>query len=517
MEEVYEAISPAEFFYKNQDIAGFDNPTRATYTTVREAIENSLDACEEYAILPDIYLRLRKVSGDIYQIYVEDNGGGVPPEHIPNAFGRVLFGSKYRVKQTRGTFGLGIKMAILYGQIRTNKPVQVISSTGTREIYEFTLMIDIQKNEPIIISKEVHENHEEWHGTIIQFHFEGNYRNSKGKILGYLKQTAMAVPYANITFADPNGMLYHFSRAITEPPRPPREVLPHPRGVDIELLKRMIRNSKEENMIDFLSSNFQRVGEKIALNLLNACKLDPYRKPSSLTESEIEKIAETMTTFKGFLPPDSRCLAPIGEVTLRKGIEKELHPEKIFVVTRKPSAYSGHPFIVEAAIAYGGKTIAEALSRKIQKGRGAQFLLYRFTNKIPLLYDEVNDVVTQVIQEKFKKWGYRFSLDDPENPVAIIVHICSTKIPYKTVGKEYVADRPEISREIELALKYVCRQLDRYLLKKHIERRLNMRKRVFSKYLKLIARFSAKIAEREPPDIAPLIGENSNVGTKQEK
>ena len=149
-EEVFTHISPADFFYRNRDLAGFSNPTRALYSTIRELVENSLDACELYGIPPDILIRLTQVDStegtvQTFKIRIEDNGSGIPPKYVPSAFGQILFGSKYTLRQVRGTFGLGGKMAILYGQIMTNGSAQIISSTGDSNIYDFQLMT---KGEP---------------------------------------------------------------------------------------------------------------------------------------------------------------------------------------------------------------------------------------------------------------------------------------------------------------------------------------------------------------------------------
>jgi DNA topoisomerase-6 subunit B len=202
----FEEISAADFFYRNRDIAGFTNPSRAIFVAIRELVENSLDAAESHRIPPEIYVRL-SYEGEagkdtqIYKLRVEDNGAGVPPRHIPSAFGQILFGSKYKLKQQRGTFGLGGKMAILYGQITTHQPATIISSSGMPKIYMYKLMIDIQRNRPLIVDRKVLMNKEMWRGTVVEFTLEGDYFRAMPKILDYFKQTAMVNPYANLTNA----------------------------------------------------------------------------------------------------------------------------------------------------------------------------------------------------------------------------------------------------------------------------------------------------------------------------
>jgi DNA topoisomerase-6 subunit B len=539
--QTFEEISASDFFYRNRDIAGFTNPSRAIFAAIRELVENSLDAAEISKIPPDIYVRL-SFEGEatketqIYKLRVEDNGCGIQPRFIPSAFGQVLYGSKYKLKQTRGTFGLGGKMAVLYGQITTHQPAFVTSSTGLARIYQFRLMIDIQRNRPVIIDRRVQTNKEQWHGTIVEFTLEGDYLRAMPKIIEYFKQTAMVNPYANLTFVDPKGRLYKFTRGTTDMPEPPKETDPHPYGVDVELLQRLIQITTDKNMLDFLRHHFHRVGEITAQKFLiysglvvascpkhdtlssdqivwvegkptcsrcgEEARLGKSKNPKRLSHEEIVRLMQNLKKFKEFLPPDASCLSPLGEDLLKAGIMKELKPEYLVVHQRKPSTYAGHPFIVEMGIAYGGDV----------PKRGC-FMIYRFANRIPLLYDEASDVSYRVIMDM--NWRrYKVS---PDMPIAIVVHICSTKVPYKTVGKEFIADRPEVRREVANALREVGRQLQHFLSRQehvHMEKR---RLGVFSKYLPKIAQFSAKLAGKERlPDIEKLLKSVQKYGAEEE-
>jgi len=535
----FEEISASDFFYRNRDIAGFTNPSRAIFAAIRELVENSLDAAESLKIPPDVYVRLSfegEASKDtqVYKLRVEDNGSGINPRFIPSAFGQVLFGSKYRLKQMRGTFGLGGKMAVLYGQIMTHQPANVTSSTGTAKTYSFKLMMDIQRNRPIILDRKVLINKEQWRGTIVEFTLEGDYLRARSKILEYFKQTAMVNPYANLTFVDPKGRLYKFTRATKTMPDPPKETEPHPYGVDVELLQRLIHMTPYKNMHDFLKYQFHRVGDITAQKFLvfsdltvascskhgklgykeinwtggpncshcgQSLTLTPSKNPKKLTHKEIVKLMQNLKKFKEFLPPDASCLSPLGEELLKAGIMKELNPEYLVVSQRKPSTYAGHPFIIEMGIAYGG-----GVPKK------NSFVIYRFANKIPLLYDEASDVSYRVINAM--NWRrYKVS---PDMPIAIVVHICSTKVPYKTVGKEFIADRPEVRREVANALREISRRLQRFLSKREHVDREKRRLSVFAKYLPRIAEFSTTLAGKEKrPDIQKLIKSVRKYDTKE--
>ncbi len=497
MTEVFQEISPADFFYRNRDIAGFTNPSRAIYTTMRELVENSLDACEIGAIPPDIYVRIsyavEPVEGSgVYTVRVEDNGPGLPENVIPSAFGQILFGSKYRLRQTRGTFGLGGKMAILYGQITTHSEVKVFSSVKRNKIYEYHLMMDIQRNRPVVLKRKAHRNKNKWHGTILEFSTEGDYTRAMSKILDYLKQTAIVAPYANLTFVDPRGRLYRYERATTVMSKPPLETASHPHGVDVETLKRLIEQTKSKNMADFMKRNFQRVGNTIARRFLEYAGINPKKTPKKLSPDEVVRLVNAMKNFDGFLPPDANCLSPLGEALLKTGIEKEFNPEFVEVHQRKPAAYSGFPFIIEVGLASGGDI-----------PHTGKPILYRFANKIPLLFDEASDVSYKVVNSLVDWRHYKIY---PETPLAAFVHLCSTKIPYKTVGKEFIADRPEVEREILNAIRETARRLSIFLSKKASYEREKKRLDVFSKYLPKIASFSTRLAHKQKePDVKPLL------------
>ena len=506
MAQTFEEISAADFFYRNRDIAGFTNPSRAIFVAIRELVENSLDAAESHRLVPDIYVRLSyegEATKDtqIYKLRVEDNGIGVPPRHIPSAFGQILFGSKYKLKQQRGTFGLGGKMAILYGQITTHQPASIVSSTGISKTYMYKLMIDIQRNRPLILDRKVLINKELWRGTIVEFTLEGDYFRAMPKILDYFKQTAMVNPYANLTFVDPKGRLYKFIRVTKDMPTAPKETKPHPYGVDVELLQRLIQITPYKNMLDFLRNHFHRVGDITAKKFLEYSNLSPSKNPKRLDHEEIVRLMHMLKKFPDFLPPDASCLSPLGEDLLRTGILKELNPEFVSVHQRKPATYAGHPFIVETGIAYGGEIPA----------RG-NFMVYRFANRIPLLYDEANDVSLRVIQAM--NWRrYRVT---SEMPVAIFVHICSTKVPYKTVGKEFISDRPEVRREIANGLREVARQIQLFLSKREHVDKERKRLGLFSKYLPRIAEFSTQLAgKKRRPDIEKLLASVRKHGSEE--
>ncbi len=498
MTERFAELSPTEFFYRNREIAGFTNPSRALYSAFRELLENSLDACELHKILPDIYISImleekRGSNVGVYRMRAQDNGSGVPEKEALKAFGSVFYGSKYVLRQSRGTFGLGGTLALLYGQITTQKPIRVTSSTGGERIYSYRFLIDIEKNKPKVLERRRFENQGGWRGTIVEFSLVGNYTRMSRKIAAYMKQTAVAAPYAELKLVDPYGRLYFFRRTVEEVPDPPKEVKSHPHGIDVESLRKTIRQIvPETTLLEFLMNNFHRVGEKTARRFLRHAGLEEDRRLAELTVEDVVEIAKAMQSFEGFLPPSPDILSPIGEEFLLEGIRKEYQPEFLEVITRPSSSYLGHSFILEAGLAYGGRV----------PGERGEVRLNRYANKIPLLFDEGSDVSLKVIQDI--NWSYYKRPAD--GPLAFFIHICSTKIPFRSLGKEFIADVPEVEREVRASVRALLRNLSKYTRRRERYRRLERRVSAYYKFLPMIAEFSSKLAEKEEiPDVEGLV------------
>lgn len=495
-DEQFHEISPSEFFYRNLQLVGFTSPSKSLYIVVKELVENSLDACELHLIKPSILISLKQVekAGDttfIYRLLVKDNGSGIPKRHVLNALGKVFYGSKFVLRQSRGTFGLGGTLSLLYAQLTSNRPINVVTSTGDREILKYTFYIDVTNNQPRLISFERYKNRNGWRGTILDVHLEGNYSRARRYILEYLERIAMITPYAEITFVEPSGEILRFHRLFDAPFKPPRKILPHPYGIDIETLRRLISNAKECTLVDFMCKSFHRVGEKIAKRFLKFANLQPNVKVKQLSDEDVEKLYKALKSYDGFLPPNPDVLSPIGAEVLKDGIAKKYNPEYIDVLMRPPSSYSGHPFIVEGGVAYGGGL----------PGEGGKIALLRYANKVPLIFDEGADVVTKVLNS-IDMSIYRLPAD---KPVVLITHIASTKVPYKTLGKEAVADVPEVEREFELLIRRLLRRLTKHV--KRVEKRIAKIKRLkfFEKHLSLISEFSSRIVDRQKPDISRLL------------
>jgi len=504
--ESFRQLSPSEFFYRNREIAGFSNPARAVYQTVREFIENSLDATEVHGILPVITLRISREdpsNPNHITIQVEDNGIGVPPQFIPDAFGRVLYSSKYKFRQTRGMYGLGAKMAILYAQLTTGKPFEIYSSTRkTRYIYYYKLMIDVKRNEPQILEMASWEKRSKWHGTIVKLTIEGEWsRRVRDYVAVYIKRTAIITPYADITAILPSVEkedeyeVLRFPRVTSMLPRPPKEAKPHPLGIDLEMLKMMINETGAKTVLSFLTSEFQRIGEVTATRILKNAGIDPDKPPRTLDDDELQRLYKAMREEKYWAPTDEP-LSPIGEELIRIGLKEILRPEFIATASRKPSSYSGHPFIVEGGIAYGGELASrlDEIAQDSVKGEaGPYIVLLRYANKIPLLYDEKTDVMWSIVDPSKFPWRSVYKLE-PTDTVAVLIHICSTKVPYKGVGKESVANVEEVESEVRLLAQELARKLREYIQRKKRAQEARQKLSLFLRYIPEVAASLAAIA-----------------------
>src|SRR5205809_2814008 len=279
-------ISVSEFFTKNRHLLGFDNPRKALLTCVKEAVDNALDACEDAGILPDVVVKVEAVAnGDApppasqasrFRITVTDNGPGIIRQQIPPIFAKLLYGSKFhRLRMSRGQQGIGISAAGMYGQLTTGKPVQITSRTGARTpAHYFEVQIDTKKNEPRILERKQidWENHR---GTQVTLEIEGRYQKGRGSVDEYLEQVAIANPHVKLVYYTPEGEIREYSRTIHELPPQPREIKPHPYGIEFGMLLKMLHDTKSHSLVGFLSSDFSRVSSKLAQEICKAAKISP--------------------------------------------------------------------------------------------------------------------------------------------------------------------------------------------------------------------------------------------------
>jgi DNA topoisomerase-6 subunit B len=451
-------ISVAEFFEKNRHLLGFDNKKKAILMTVKEAVDNSLDACDESSIMPTITVELTDMGNDRVRVVVEDNGPGIVKKQIPNIFAKLLYGSKFhRLRQSRGQQGIGISAAALYGQLTTGRPIKIISRISKdNPAFYHELLIDTQKNTPEIVnSGEVPWPSE--HGTRIELDIEATYMKGPQSVDEFLKQVAIVNPHCEIFYANPKAEQIIFSRGMDRLPKQSSEIKPHPYGVELGMLIKMMKWTECRTLQAFFTQEFSRVGPGTAKEICQNAALLPNTRPHDISREGAEKLIEAIKQTKIIAPP-ADCLAPIGEEELLKGIKKEINAEFYCVASRPPEVYRGNPFIIEAAIAYGGDL------------RGDQQIgILRFANKVPLLYQQGACAITDAVSEmNWKSYGVSQSGNSiPVGPILVVVHMASVWVPFTSEAKEAIAHYPEIIKEVKLALQECGRQLSSYLGKKN--------------------------------------------------
>ncbi len=493
-------ISVAEFFEKNRHLLGFDNPAKALITVVKEGVDNSLDACEEAGKLPYLNVNIDEVGSNKYEITLKDNGPGIVKEQMPSIFGKLLYGSKFHSrKQSRGQQGIGISASVLYSQLTTGRPAIITSRTDMDSPpKQFKLKIDTIKNEPEILKeKELEDDFQP--GTEIKVVVEGKYIQRYHSVDEYLKQTAIANPYARIQYSNPEGEDYDFERAAEKLPPEPKEIKPHPYGVELGVLGRMLKNTDSNKVLSFLQNEFTRIGRTSAEEICRLAEVDPDEKPENLNHSEQEGLLDAMQKVKIQRPPTD-CLSPIGAKLIKNGLGKEIDAEFITSSSRDPEVYRGNPFQVEVGIAYGGE-LEEMESDKVK--------VMRYANKVPLLYQSSSCAITKALENTdWKRYGLEQpgSNGTPKGPAVIFVHLCSTWVPFTSESKESIARYPKIVKEIKLALQECARDLKRHLSRKQKGKKEKRRKKIFSNYMPLVLENAVELAEEgEELTIDPIM------------
>jgi DNA topoisomerase-6 subunit B len=529
-------IAVSEFFAKNRHLLGFDNPRKALLTTVKEAVDNSLDACEEAQILPEVWIKIEALNGGAkpapapdkaekkgkkekvetqpalieaanpelaqpiapsianatrFKITVRDNGPGIVKAQIPNVFGRLLYGSKFhRLRMSRGQQGIGISAAGMYGLLTTGQSVEIISRTGRKKpAHRFELQMDTMKNRPEIISDTElaawnPDGVEMEHGTEVSITLEARFQRGRASVDEYLEQTAIANPHALIHWTAPDGLVRGFPREVEEVPESPESIKPHPYGVELGVLIRMLKETTHKHLGAFLQQEFSRVSQKVAAEVCEKAGLTTGTWCERVAREEADRLHAAIQNTKIIAPPTD-CLVPIGPQQILKGLLKEIKAEFYTAETREPSVYRGNPFQIEVGIAFGGQLPTEDSARVI-----------RFANRVPLLYQPSACCITKsVIDTNWRNYAIaqpRSGL--PEGPLIILVHMASVWVPFTSESKEAIADYDEIRKEIKLAIQECGRKLMTYVRKRQRIAKEQARRGIFEKYVGEVVNSVSKIS-----------------------
>ena len=576
-------ISVSEFFAKNRHLLGFDNPRKALLTTVKEAVDNSLDACEEAGILPEIWVHIEQTRAGRYKVGVQDNGPGILKKQIPLIFGKLLYGSKFhRLRMSRGQQGIGISAAGMYGMLTTGKPVKIVSKVSIRKpAHYYELQIDTKKNKPEILNgrgdgvdippgdkgfRYIQKHGIEWithydavegaklvdlrSGTRVTIELEARYQRGRGSVDEFLQQAAIANPHVTLHYVDPDGNQHIYQRTTKTLPPEPREIKPHPYGVELGLLITMLKDTTEGTLSQFLTSSFSRVSPAVARRICEAAKLSTRASVKKIGRGEADALYQSIQSTK-ISAPSLDCVVPIGEDLLLKALKEVLPGEFYTAATRLPTVYRGNPFQIEVGLAYGGTSSAQKVTRealeellgqsdartlrqflivtfqgvgpdaadKIIKAAelgtrqsparlkpkekeqfhhamqnvnlddGQTMQVLRYANRVPLQFQHSACAITQaVVNTNWRSYGLSQSRGGlPSGPVSVIVHMASVWVPFTSESKEAVASYPEIQKELRLGLQSVGRKLGMYLRRRLKVRQQGERRNVFLRYLGEVA------------------------------
>jgi len=500
------SISVSEFFAKNRHLLGFDNPRKALLTTIKEAVDNALDACEEAGILPVVEIRIAQVAETHFRVVVQDNGPGIVRKQIPSIFGRLLYGSKFhRLRMSRGQQGIGISAAGMYGVLTTGVPVKITSRTGPRAAaHYYELQIDTRRNRPDVSRDDVIE----WdvpHGTRVEIELEARYQRGRQSVDDYLEQTAIANPHVTLIYHTPDGEARTYPASVKELPPIPKAIRPHPYGIELGLLLKMFADSKARTTQKFLTSEFSRVSPRVAREVLEKADCRPQARPSRLNNESVKRIYQAVQDTR-IMAPATDCVVPIGEDKLLRGLQQVVDAAFYTAATRSPSVYRGNPFIIEAALAYGRPEKDEprdgeadrkpkAAARKKANGKAGGSgeadplaRLIRFANRVPLQYQQSACATYKAVAGlNWKSYGLaqaRGAL--PTGPLTVVVHMASVWVPFTSESKEAVASYPEILKELRLALQDCGRRLEGHI-RKTVRRKQELQKRSYiEKYIPAI-------------------------------
>ena len=500
-------ISISEFFEKNKHFLGFDTLQRAVITAVKEAVDNSLDACEEARILPTIKVEINKLKGDKLELICQDNGPGIPRDSVENVFGKFLLGSRFHaIRQTRGQQGIGITGVVMYSQLTTGSKTHVISKIKSdSSAVHVDLGLDTRKNKATK-SNEIRDvwfedGEEVVSGLKIKTVMKAKYQRGRQSVHQYLRMTSIVNPHATIQLIvrDADGEIIdqgHWIRTTEKLPRVVEEIKPHPHGIHLGQLQRMLKEADERKLTSFLRHNFSGVSMRAAKEILGKAELEEGRTPVRIKADEAQAMLDSFQEVKLLAPPTD-CLSPIEEILIKKGLSKAIDSRFASTVTRKPAVSQGNPFQIEVGLVFGGDLAADG-----------PIEVLRFANRVPLMYQQGGCLLTKALESVDWK---RYGLDHPggkglpKGPAAVLIHLASTNVQFTSEAKEAVSDNEEVFEEIRKAMLEVGRGLKNHLKKSKQRKKAQEKFDLINIILPEISRKSSEMLDREEPDLSPVI------------
>lgn len=459
--------STAEYFAKNLQQVGFSSATKAVLTTLKEAVDNALDACEENKILPELLIEVNKVgtgsakNTDLIEVIVEDNGPGIDPDDLPRVFGEYLSSSKFgRGRCSRGQQGIGISAATTWAQLTNAAGVRVISkTTSMRKAVSAQIDVDIKQNKGVMKNRESLD----WdkpHGTRVEFKIDGRVQlNGDGGLLTYLEGTTIVNPHLSLKYKLMENDLVSVDRVTEDIPEVPAATLPHPHTMKLGEFITHTHLFGKLSLNVFLKKGFSRVtDETIKVFIKNGLKKEQLSKSiTQLTEEDFKKIFAAMQKSE-LTNPTTRSVLTVGEEGLSKSIQRLGKIDFFSVVTRKPRICDFKPVVVEVAI-------ARFLDKPNVSGEMDPIQLLRFANRVPLQFDKAACAITKALESV--NWR-AYGLQQPKNslplgPYVFAISVTSPFIKFKNASKETIDASDELVEEIRRSLMQAGQKLSRHI------------------------------------------------------
>lgn len=525
--EAITSASSAEYFSKNLQQVGFSSYTKAVLTTIKEAVDNALDACEEADILPDISVIVERVKeasargAETVRVFVEDNGPGLNPDDVVKVFGEYLASSKFgRGRCTRGQQGIGISAVTTWAQLTNARGATVITKTEKmRSAVKCVAEVDIKHNKGVMKEKESIP----WdkpHGLSCEFIIDARIQlQGDGGLLAYLNGTTLVNPHLTLRYKILDADWVEVSRVSEDIPHIPPATEPHPHTMKLGEFMAHSHLFGRVKIGAWLKKGFSRISDGTFKELTG------QGVSRSLLEKSVDSASEEdfKALFSGLqkvplLSPSTKSVLSIGESGLAKSIQRIGQVDFFSVVSRKPAICDFKPVLVEGAVA--------RLADRGSQAEDQQVTLLRFANRVPLQFDKSACAMTQAVESvNWRTYGLNQPKESlPLGPYIIAVSVVSPFIKFKNASKETVDASDELVEEIRRAMIQAGQRLSKHIRREEKEADLEKKRQHIEQFGPILVDGACRIVkagkgrrEKALEGLAKLLGREAHLAEKELK
>ena len=519
--------STAEYFSKNLQQVGFSSPTKAVLTTLKEAIDNSLDACEDEGILPELYIEIEKVGAgtikntDLIRIKVEDNGPGLNIEDVPKVFGEYLASSKFgRGRCSRGQQGIGISAATTWAQLTSAKGARIITKTkNMRQAISCLVEVDVKNNKGNLKDKKA-ISWDRPHGVSVEFVLDGRIQiQGEGGLITYLTGTALVNPHLNLRYKLLDQPVVKIDRVSDKCPDIPSAVEPHPHTMKLGEFIAHSHLFGKATVANFLKKGFSRITDNTFQEFVKNGMDKKFLAQSvdKTTDAQFKDIFSAIHKTE-LMSPSTRSVMTIGEETFSKSVRRLGEVDFFAVVTRKPTICDFKPVAIEIAVA------RLKTAQKVEGDDSPPVQVLRFANRVPLQFDKSACAMVKAIETvNWRSYG----IPQPKNslplgPYVFAVSLVSPFIKFKNASKETVDASDELVEEIRRSLIQAGQRLSRHIKKEHREADLEEKLRHIEQFCPIlvdclcrITKAPEKRKKAATEGLVKLLGRDVNAAKKE--